>query len=50
MAYSECFYETVRSTLSTTKIFVNVHDVEIVCLVNQQQQLGKLVNQNKLFN
>ena len=46
MTYSECFHEAIRSTLSTTKLFVNVPDLGSMCLVDQQQQLGQ-VSQSK---
>ena len=43
MAYSEHFYKTIRSTLSTTTIFVNVHNLESMCLVDQWWQLDKYI-------
>ena len=39
MAYSKHFYKTIKVTLSTTKLFVKVQDLEGMCLVNQQPQL-----------
>ena len=39
MSYSKCFYKTIWFTLSTTKLFVKVHNLESMCLVDQKPQL-----------
>ena len=35
MDYSEHFYKMIRSTLQTTKVFVNIQDLVSMCLVDQ---------------
>ena len=42
MAYSKHFYKMVRFTLLTTKLFIKVHDLGSMCLVDQQAQLHQV--------
>ena len=49
MAYSKCFYKMIRSTLSTlstTKIFVNIHNLREYVLNQSAMKLGP-VSQSK---
>ena len=42
MAYSEGFYNMIKLTLLTTKLFIKVHNLESMCLVDQQPQLHQV--------